>query len=127
MKRVSLIAGLLVCLGLYGTASATLFDVNNSNTNNTQAGWTAVDLSGINGVTFTAVGGVRLEHDDRGTLNTDGPGGDIANNDMWRDDIFADERGATVSLPAGIDIAIVNLIANTIFDVRLWAAYFCPS
>lgn len=58
----------------------------------TQAGWTPVNFSGINGGTFSAVGNVFLDHRDRVTSNTDDVGGDAANNGMWRDFVFADER-----------------------------------
>jgi hypothetical protein len=104
-------------------ASATplLYDVDARGTGITQPGWIAANLDGINGVTFTALGGVFLDDRDRAGLNTDGPGGDVGNNDMWRDFIFADERGVDVTLPAGMDITISGLLASTTYSVRLWA------
>jgi PEP-CTERM motif len=123
VSRRTLITGLAAAALLGGRpASATLlYDVDSLATNMTQAGWLPVNLSGINGVTFTAVGGVFLGDRDRGGLNTDGVGADLANNDMWRDFVFADERGVTVTLPAGMDITISGLIANATYGVRLWA------
>jgi PEP-CTERM motif len=105
-------------------AAPVLFDVDLSSGSPTQAGWTSVNLNNINGVSFTAVGGVFLAERDRGTGNTDGTGGDVANNDMWRDFIFADERVTTpdtVTAPAGVDIRVTNLEANAFYSVSLWA------
>jgi len=87
----------------------------------TQSGWTAVGLTGVNDVTFTAVGAVFLDHRDRVNANTDGAGGDVTHNDMWRDFIFADERQSTPTAPAGIDITIENLAGNASYQVTLWA------
>lgn len=122
MKTTKRITLALTALLLTGAAGATpiYFDVN-SDTNNTLAGWTGVNLSGINGVTFTAIGDVDLADRDRNDANTDGTGGDIANNDMWRDFIFADERGNSPGNPAGVDITISGLMASTWYDVSLWA------
>lgn len=104
-----------------------LYDVNTDSSPN-QAGWTATTLAGINNVTFSAVGNLFLSHRDRGLGNTDDAGGDVANNDMWRDFIFADERTADLSgpnpnvvEPAGLDITIAGLLANTVYAVQLWA------
>ena len=117
-------AALLGCLFM-GSAGATtlLYDVNDVGTNNTQAGGTATNLNGANGVTFTAVGGTRLDDRDRGNRNTNGAGGDTANNGMWRDFIFADQRNRTIPNPAaaGMDISISGLQAFTEYAVRLWA------
>lgn len=124
----------LVLLTAFGaqTASAAplLYDVNFTGSP-TQAGWTPVNLTGINGVTFSAVGDVLLAQRDRVNANTDGPGGDVANNSMWRDFIFADQRDAEFPpgtavpgppvAPAGMDITIANLSANTLYAVSLWA------
>jgi hypothetical protein len=98
-----------------------LYDVNDRTASDTQSGWTEVNLDGVNGVTFTGVGGVFLDDRNRGTANTNGAGGDTDNNDMWKDFIFADERGVNVSSPAGVDITVSGLLANTFYDVRLWA------
>lgn len=97
-----------------------MFDVNDRGAGNTQSGWTGVNLNNINGVSFTGLGGVVLDDRDRGSANTDG-GGDVANNDMWRDFIFADERDVTLSSPAGVDIDVSGLSASTMYNVRLWA------
>ena len=117
---IGLAAGAILLAG-QAIAGPILYDVNDIGTNNTLANATAVNLNNINGVTFTGVGGVILDDRDRGTANTDGAGGDTANNDMWRDFIFADERGVTVGSPAGIDVTISGLAANMLYDVRLWA------
>jgi hypothetical protein len=98
---------------------AMLFDVNVDAGSPSQAGFTAVDAGNINDVTFTAVGaGVIIDDRDRTNGNTDGAGGDTANNDMWRDFIFANGSDAAGE---GLDITIANLSANTTYDVRLWA------
>ncbi len=103
------------------------YDVN-ADASATQVGWTPVNLSGINGVTFTPVGAVFIDHRDRNGLNTDDAGGDVGNNDMWRDFIFADERlpgsndpNPAVVAPAGLDIAITGLLADTWYAVQLWS------
>lgn len=103
-----------------------LYDVNFDGSP-TQAGWTAVNLSNINNVTFSAVGNLFLDTRDRGALNTD-DAGDTANNDMWRDFIFADERlpasndpNPAVVAPAGMDITISGLLANTLYAAQVWA------
>jgi PEP-CTERM motif len=101
-------------------SASLLYDVDDLDIGITQPGWIATNLNGINGVTFTALGGVFLDDRDRDIQNTDG-GGDVGNNDMWRDFIFADERGVSVTLPAGMDITITGLLANTTYGVRLWA------
>ena len=103
-------------------AEPLLFDVDSRATNNTQEGWTAVNLDNINGVTFTSVGGLVIDQRDRGTENTDGEG-DTANNDMWRDFIFADERRSSPLSTGerGMDIVITGLESDTVYDVRLWA------
>jgi hypothetical protein len=114
--------------GLFATSVAAMpmqYDVNDTGTNNTQSGWTAVDLNGGNNVTFTSVGGTVLADRDRNNANTN-DGGDTANNGMWRDFIFADERsrnGASVTDPsnAGMNIAVSNLLAGTLYEVTLWA------
>ena len=98
-----------------------LYDVNDRTASDTQSGWTEVNLDGVNGVTFTGIGGVVLDDRNRGNANTDGTGGDSANNDMWKDFIFADERGVNVGSPAGVDITVSGLLADTLYDVRLWA------
>lgn len=125
-----MLTGLATAALLSGSSASAslLYDINCVNpsifcfgTNVTQPGWIPVNLNGINGVTFTAVDGVFLNERDRGGLNTDGVGGDVANNSMWRDFIFADERGVTVTLPAGLDITVTGLLANTNYGVRLWA------
>lgn len=118
--RFSVIA---VAMAIISTdASAVLFDANDRSSNITQAGWTAVDLTGANGVTFTAVGGSVLDDRDRGTGNTNGAGGDVANNDMWRDFVFADDRPeGSVAGVDGMDITVTGLMANRLYDVRLWA------
>ena len=119
----SLSTGLATVALLWGSSASAslLYDVDARATNITQAGWIAANLDGINGVTFTPLGGVFLDDRDRDGLNTDGIGGDVANNDMWRDFIHADERGVEVTLPAGMDITISGLLANTTYAVRLWA------
>jgi len=125
----------LVLLTAFGAhvagAAPLLYDVNSAGSP-TQAGWTPVNLTGINGVTFSAVGDVFLAERDRSNLNTDGVGGDVANNSMWRDFVFADQRDAEFPpgvpvvtgppvAPAGMDITIANLAADTRYDVSLWA------
>ncbi len=122
-KQKKILTNFVAVTALLGavSANALLYDVNDIATNNTQAGWTAVDLNGINGVTFTAIGGITLDDRDRGLGNTDGAGGDTANNDMWRDFIFADERFATPDAVAGVDVLINGLLANENYDVLLWA------
>jgi len=101
-------------------AAPLLFDVDFRG-GQTQAGWTSVSLAGINGVTFAAVGSLFLDQRDRLGTNTDGPGGDVANNDMWRDFIFADERQSSPTSSAGMNITIANLTANAVYEVDLWA------
>lgn len=110
--------------GLYASiASATplRFDVNDRTDVNNQAGWTPVDLNGASGVSLAAVGGVFLDDRDRDNANTNG--GDAANNGMWRDFVFADQRGQTIPdlSAAGIDITISGLIASMVYQVDLWA------
>ena len=97
-------------------ANAALYDVNNgvSATGNTQAGWIAATAA--NGVTFSGAGST-IASRDRGTGNTNGPGGDTANNDMWRDFIFG--NGSDLA-GEGLDITITGLLANTDYNVRLW-------
>ena len=69
-----------------GAANATpiRYDVNDVASNNTQAGYLAVDLNGSNNVLFTGVGGATIEDRDRNADNTNGAGGDTTNNDMWK-------------------------------------------
>ncbi|WP_405231691.1 PEP-CTERM sorting domain-containing protein [Lentisalinibacter salinarum] len=119
-KRTSLALAALLFAGAAG-ATPILYDVNDRGTNITLDGWIAANLDGINGVTFDAVGGVILDDRDRGAGNTDGTGGDTANNDMWRDFVFADERNTEVGNPAGVDISISGLAASAWYDVSLWA------
>lgn len=102
------------------SAAALLYDVNATGTP-TQPGWTPVSLAGGNDVTFSAVGDVFLDERDRFGQNTDGPGGDTVNNDMWRDFVFADERLGSPTDPAGMDITVTNLAPNTSYNVTLWA------
>lgn len=83
----------------------------------TQEGWTAVNLNGINNVTFESVGGAQLQDRNRGLANTDGTNGDVANNDMWRDFVFAYNSGAD----SGMDILVSGLLANHMYSVDLWA------
>ncbi len=123
LKRLLVASAILV--GSLSTASAAplLFDVNsigNSGESPTQAGWTAANLDGDNNVTFTAVGGTQLDSRDRGNNNTNN-NGDTANNDMWRDFIFADQRNGSIDPVAGMDILISGLAANTSYSVLLWA------
>ncbi|MFT5710751.1 MAG: hypothetical protein ACI8QT_001450 [Halioglobus sp.] len=66
----------------------------------------------FSGTAFAAVGG-RLDDRNCGTGNTNGAGGDTANNDMWRDFIFARDASA------GMDITISSLFASTNYLVRL--------
>ncbi|MEX2259987.1 MAG: PEP-CTERM sorting domain-containing protein [Woeseia sp.] len=119
-KRTSIA---LAAFFLSSAAGATpiFYDVNDGDTNNTLDGWIAVNLSGINGVTFDAVGDVILDDRDRGNGNTDGAGGDTENNDMWRDFVFADERNTNAGDPAGVDITISGLTGSIWYDVNLWA------
>ena len=109
---------LLVALLTAPAYGALLFDVNNGTnaTGNTQAGWMAAIPA--NGVTFASVAPTSLASRDRNTGNTNGSGGDVANNDMWRDFIFA--NGSSVSNGGGMDISISGLMANTVYGVRLW-------
>ena len=126
-RTLSSLTGILASAVL-GTASASpmLFDVDfpdSAGAVSTQTGWTSTGLAGQNNVNFTGVGGAVLDGRNRGLSNTDGPSGDTSNNDMWRDFIFADERGADIPSPAdaGIDISIDGLLADTVYSVRLWA------
>jgi hypothetical protein len=98
------------------TATVILFDVNDIGTNNTQGSWTAANLNGVNNVLFTSVGGATLDDRDRGASNTNS--GDSANNEMWRDFVFARNTSAQES---GMDVSIDGLLASTYYDVRLWA------
>ena len=113
----------LIACAYASSAAATplFFDVNDVSTNNTQLGGTAVNLNGVNNVTFSAVGGTGLVDRDRNNGNTNGAGGDTANNDMWRDFIFADQRNRTIANDAGMDISISGLVAFSEYVVRLWA------
>jgi hypothetical protein len=98
------------------TATVVLFDVNDIVSNNTQGSWTAANLNGVNNVLFTSVGGATLDDRDRATSNTDS--GDSANNEMWRDFVFARNTSAQES---GMDVSIDGLLASMYYDVRLWA------
>jgi len=119
-KRTSVALAAFLLTSAAG-ATPILYDVDDRDTVKTLAGWTAVNLDGINGVTFAGVGGVSLDDRDRDNRNTDGAGGDTENNDMWRDFVFADERNTEVGNPAGVDITISGLTASTWYDVSLWA------
>jgi hypothetical protein len=122
----------IAAVSLWSSAASAvlIYDVNDLNAQGvsspTQASWIAVNLTGINNVTFAGVGGVNLADRNRGNnpfpnTNTDGAGGDIAHKDMWEDFIFAQEIAADVALPAGMDITVAGLSALTTYDVRLWA------
>ena len=114
---VVVLAASLTAFAPLAMSAPLLFDVDDRGTNNTQTGQTAVNLNNINSVTFTGVGAV-LDDRDRGTANTDGTGGDTANNDMWRDFVFAEN---SVNAGQGMDITIAGLAANQDYAVRLWA------
>ncbi len=81
-------------------------------TSTTQSGWTAADQLNLNNVTFTAVGDTTL--DDR--VRTDNGGGSEA--DMWEDFIFASDSNLTTE---GMDISVSGLLANTTYEVTIWA------
>ena len=108
---------ILIGMSLVNHAQAVLYDVDDIASNNTQSGFIAVNRNGINNVTFTGVGGSGIDDRDRNASNTDGAGGDVANNDMWRDFIFA--TNSTV-LGRGMDINVSNLNPNTIYNIRVW-------
>jgi len=123
IPRWSMAVGLsaTVTISLQANA-ALLYDVNNgaTSTTDTQAGWLAATPT--NNVTFTPVGGGSgLESRDRGTGNTDDAGGDTANNDMWRDFIFKRGTATGVQPSVGIDVTITGLLADTDYDVKVWA------
>lgn len=112
----------LTLLSAVSNASVIKFDVNQIDSTLTQAGWTSVSLANVGDVAFTAVGGAVLYDRDRGTQNTNGPGGDVANNNMWRDFIFADMRGANShTTDSGMNINIANLFGASTYRVTLWA------
>ena len=97
-------------------AATMLYDFNDRGSNITQAGWLAATAA--NGVTFAGVGGVGIDDRDRGTGNTNGAGGDTANNDMWRDFIFAPNSNTPTE---GMDVTISNLLPDQLYSVQLWA------
>jgi len=102
---------IVVLLASAAPALAALIDVNESGSS-TQSGWTAADASNINNVTFAAVGSVTV--DDR--VRTTNGGG--AEADMWEDFIFANGSNLTSE---GLDISVSGLLANTTYDVTIWA------
>lgn len=89
----------------------------------TQAGWTAAD-SGIGSdgtvsVSTEAIGGVTVDTRDRTNANTDG-GGDVDNNDLWRDFVFA--NGSFDSAPdSGLRITLTGLQGQRIYPITIWA------
>ncbi len=99
------------------------FDVNTrANPAATQSGWTPVTLNNLSNVSFSAIGNILLDDRDRGSsLNS---AVTSASDDMWRDFIFADERQGNIGMPAGMDITISGLAANSLFSVNLWAFDF---
>ena len=100
-----------------------LFDVNTrANPAATQSGWTPVTLDNLSNVSFSAIGNILLNERDRGLGANSAVGSDF--NDMWRDFIFADERDRIIGVPAGMDITISGLTANSLFSVNLWAFDF---
>jgi len=100
-----------------------LFDVNTrANPTATQSGWTAVTLAGLPNVSFTAIGDVFLDDRNRGPVANSAAGSTVA--EMWRDFIFADERQGSIVGPAGMDITISGLAANSLFSVSVWAFDF---
>ena len=81
----------------------------------TQDGWTDTDATNINNVTYAAVGaGVTVDDRERGTGNST----DAAHQHMWMDFIFANGSNAAGE---GLDITVEGLLANSVYDVRLWA------
>lgn len=128
MNRRRLMKGFVFTVAVLASAAAPRladaqplrFDVNSRAAGaQTQSGWTAVNMNNINNVSFSAVGGVFLDDRDRGAGANSAPGSTF--DDMWRDFIFADERGVTVGSPAGMDITIANLMPSTLYTVSLWA------
>lgn len=122
MKITKLLSvGITLCALLQTSAAFAniiKFDVDNE-LNNTQSGWLSVGESGINNVLFEAFGGTTLYYRDRENLNTDA--GDVANNNMWRDFIFADKRDSQVDAVSGMNITISGLFANMSYRIKLWA------
>lgn len=103
-------------------AVTVMFDFN-TGSSLTQSGWTGANLgNGNNGTVFiatTALGtGVVRDSRDRGTANTDGSGGDTANNDMWRDFVFANESNN--NLGNGLSLSITGLALNTTYPITIW-------
>jgi len=97
-----------------------LFDVNaRAGAAATQSGWTALTLAGLSNVSFSAIGNVLLDDRDRGPGANSAVGSTF--DDMWRDFIFADERQGNIGMPAGMDITISGLTANSLFSVSVWA------
>ena len=116
----------LFCLVSSAGAASLLFDVNDDDAGSpTQAGWIAADATGINNVTFTAVGlnaaGNAVVIDDR---DRTGNGGG-AEADMWRDFIFA--NGSNVDGTSGLDVTVSGLLANAPYNVTIWAYDFFSS
>lgn len=90
----------------------------------TLSDWTAAEsgngTNGIVSVTTEAIGGVTVDTRDRPTENTDGPAGDLARNDLWRDFVFA--NGSLDSAPgSGLKLTLTGLAPLTIYPITIWA------
>jgi hypothetical protein len=96
------------------TVSSLKYDVNTT-TSTTQPTWTPTNSTNVNNVTYTAVGtGVSVDQRDRNTDNST----DAANQHMWRDFVFANSSNTTGE---GLDITIDGLLADSVYEVQLWA------
>ncbi len=114
---------LAALLGVGAQAAPIRFDFNTA-ASATQADWIALpDGNGTDGtisVATTVIAPATLASRDRTAANTDGAGGDITNNDLWRDFVFA--NGSTNANPgSGLTVTLSGLIPNTAYPLRIWA------
>ncbi|YCM46687.1 hypothetical protein V2O64_11715 [Verrucomicrobiaceae bacterium 227] len=87
-----------------------------------QTGWIPAPFgAGSNGtvsVVTEALGGALIAERDRDTANTES--GDVINNDMWRDFIFA-QNSTAGSIGVGLSITLTGLAPSTIYPITIWA------
>lgn len=99
------------------------FDFNTA-TSLTQAGWTGLPLGnggdGTISVTTVAIGPVNVDVRDRNAANTDDATGDIDNNDLWRDFVFANPSFANAP-GSGLSITLTGLAPSTTYPITIWA------
>jgi hypothetical protein len=124
MRSVSSsVAALLAFVTGGAHAAPVRFDFN-SGASPTQAGWVALPegngTDGVITVATTPIAPATVGSRDRAAINTDGAGADIANNDMWRDFVFA--NGSTAAnAGSGLTVTLSGLIPNATYPLRIWA------